>query len=463
MLPIVDPWLEVTHAYDATIVSYGAEWMIRSRQKTRLRALLFAATRSLLYRRLIGARRIDDLTLADLPVAHKADLMRDFDDWVADPAIRLDDLRRFTADPANQAEPFLGRYMVWESSGSNGVPALFVQDAHAMAVYDALEWARRPVFRAVAGAGGVHGAGPAVFVGATDGAFASVVSIERLRRLNPMIGASLHCLSFMRPKAEWMAELERLDPASIATYPSVALALAEERRAGRLSISPAEVWTGGETLEPGVRRHIEETFGCRVVNSYGASEFLTIGCECAHGRLHVNEDWVLLESVDRHGRPVAPGTTGQTVLLTNLANHVQPVIRYDLGDRVTFVPGRCTCGSILPVIQVEGRCDDALHLGDDGVTVTPLALTTVLEDAGLFEFQLVQKGPRALELRVCGSGAGFDRVADKAVGDLAHFLVAQGAGAIRIVRRRTGTLPLTRSGKLCRVRKRGPTLAALAG
>ena len=137
-------------------------------------------------------------------------------------------------------------------------------------------------------------------------------------------------------------------PTVIATYPTTALMLAEETRAGRLRIAPAEIWTGGETLTPAMRRFVEESFGCRVGNSYGASEFLAIGAECRCGQMHLNEDWVILESVDEHLAPVPDGEPGHTTLLTNLANHVQPLIRYDLGDRVTLHREPCACGSALP-------------------------------------------------------------------------------------------------------------------
>ncbi len=56
--------------------------------------------------------------------------------------------------------------------------------------------------------------------------------------------------------------------------------------------------------------------------------------ECAHGLFHVNSDWYILEPVDEDYRPVAPDVGSHTVLITNLANRVQPLIRYDLGDRV---------------------------------------------------------------------------------------------------------------------------------
>ena len=54
------------------------------------------------------------------------------------------------------------------------------------------------------------------------------------------------------------------------------------------------------------------------------------------------------------------GEPGHTTLLTNLANHVQPLIRYDLGDGVLVHRAACACGSPLPVIEVEGRGDDML-------------------------------------------------------------------------------------------------------
>ena len=46
-----------------------------------------------------------------------------------------------------------------------------------------------------------------------------------------------------------------------------------------------------------MRERLTRVFGAQVRNSYGASEFLPIAWECAHGHLHVNEDWVLLEPV----------------------------------------------------------------------------------------------------------------------------------------------------------------------
>ena len=84
------------------------------------------------------------------------------------------------------------------------------------------------------------------------------------------------------------------------------------------------------------REHVHRSLDTVVRSSYGASEFLPMAWECAHGHLHLNEDWLILEPVDEHQRPVPPGQPSCSVLLTNLANTVQPLIRYDLGDQVTL-------------------------------------------------------------------------------------------------------------------------------
>ena len=179
------------------------------------------------------------------------------------------------------------------------------------------------------------------FVGVTSGHFASFVSMQRLRRLNPWTAPSLVCFSIEQPLQSLVRELNAFAPTLLATYPTSAVMLADEAARGSLKIALWEVWTGGETLRELVRGKVESAMGCRLRNSYGASEFLALGWECSEGNMHANSDWVILEPVDRLHRPVALGEPSHTTLLTNLANHVQPVIRYDIGDRITLHAATC--------------------------------------------------------------------------------------------------------------------------
>jgi len=456
MFEVFDPWQSAAVAADVAAATFASAAQLEARRAMRLRRLLeVAVERSPLYREWLGPQGAR-AALEDLPVVRKAELMTRFDDWVTDPALRIDELRRFIDDPANIARPYLGRYLVWESSGSSGQPGVFVQDAAAMAVYDALQTLRRPQTRPLARAidPGYWGERIA-FVGATGGHFASIVAATRLRALNPAFKTALHTVSFMQPLPALVRAIDDIAPTILTTYPSTALLLAQEHAAGRLAACPGEVWTGGETLTPAVRRFITETFGCAVVDTYGASECFVLASECRCGAMHLNSDWVILEPVDERGRPVPAGEPGASVLLTNLANHVQPLLRYDLGDRVRLRTEGCACGSALPLIELEGRCDDTLVVRPPGaapVTLVPLALTTVLEeDARLFDFQLRQTGPATLRLSTAARDDAAREALARGARALRGFLQAQGAGAVRVSTRSGVQPPPGRSGKTRRV------------
>jgi phenylacetate-coenzyme A ligase PaaK-like adenylate-forming protein len=222
-----------------------------------------------------------------------------------------------------------------------------------------------------------------------------------------------------------------------------------------LSLSLAEVWVGGEQLTPEQRSRIRAAFGCLLRNNYGASEFFSMAGECAHGRLHLNDDWLMLEPVDDRLRPVPVGEASHSVLLTNLANHVQPLLRYRLGDSVRLVDAACPCGNRLPVIEVQGRADHALvlhDLHDRRVTLLPLALVTVIEEgAHVAQFQLLRTGPDALELRFEAEVLDPAEAFASARAALHLFLARQGLANVRVTHGRQAPVRHADSGKLSRV------------
>jgi len=457
MTTVFDPLRLGAVALDVLASGRASPDAIAARQKTRLAHLLDATLRgSRLYRERLQGKTPATLALSAVPVLDRAELMARFDDWVTDPQLKLVELRAFTVDARRIGEPYLGKYLIWESSGTQHQPGVFVQDARAMAVYDALEALRRSAPRPLQRwFDPLLLAERIAFVGATTGHFASMVSMQRLRQLNPFMAQSLRCFSILQSTSALLDELNAFAPTVIATYPSVAALLSDVAAQGALHFAPKEIWTGGETLSVAVRRHVEQGLGCMVRNSYGASEFMSIGWECQHGQMHANTDWLILEPIDAQGQPVPPGQVSHSTLLTNLANFVQPLIRYDMGDQITVHRERCECGSSLPVIEVQGRRDDPLLMaGQDGrlVTLLPLALTTLLEDdAGVFDFQLRQQDDHTLVLRLDPHGADAPAAAARCRNALEKFAMTQGLARLR-VRTELGR-PVTRgrSGKPQRV------------
>lgn len=432
---------------------------LRHRQQERLAELVrYARTASPYYRRLYEGLppRITDPRL--LPPTEKRDLMAHFDEWVTDPDVTLDALRRdFLADPSLVGTRYLGRYHVFTTSGTTGEPAVLLHDSYSWTVLqvvsrvraraslltwrDALAVLRR----------GFRSAG--VYV--TGGHFGSVVLIESIRRRSPLLAKRIRAFSALRPLAEVVAGLNEFQPTFLAGYPSALAQLAEEQNAGRLRIAPVLAMCAGESLTPAVVEKVRSAFGCGTLQGYAASEVPALSLQCSQGSLHVNSDRYLLEPVDEDYRPVPPGTESYTVLVTNLANRVQPVIRYDLGDRVELVGTPCPCGSPLPVVRVEGRTNDVLSIQTAGrsVTVLPLALATVVEETpGVRRFQVVQTGPRTLSLRLeMSPGAEPARVWRAVDERLDAFFVTQGAGHVVVEHEQREPQLSPRSGKLRQV------------
>ncbi len=457
MTSVFDPLRLGAFALDVLACGHATPQALVVRQKARLAKLLDAAVRgSRIYRERLHGTTPGTTPLSALPAVSKSELMARFDDWVTDPQLKLAELSAFTADPQRIGEPYLDKYLIWESSGTSHQPGMFVQDARTMAVYDALEALRRSPPRPLQRwFDPLLLAERIAFVGATSGHFASMVSMQRLRQLNPWLAQRLGCFSILQPTAALVGQLNAFAPTVIATYPTAAALLADEAGRGALHFVPKEVWTGGETLSAAVRQRVELALGCSVRNSYGASEFMSIGWECGYGKMHVNADWVILEPVDERGRPIPVGQPSYSTLLTNLANYVQPLIRYDLGDQMTVRAERCECGSPLPVIEVQGRRDDPLVMaGRDGqpVTLLPLALITVLEDqAGVFDFQLRQRDDHTLVLRLDLHGAEAATVVARCRAALQNFAATQGVAPIRVLAELGQAVPRGRSGKAQRV------------
>ena len=412
----------------------GAAAIAQVREKRTAALIEHARTHSRFYREAWRHLHHGALRLDELPVVTKRQLMARFDDWVTDPTIKLREVETFLDDRSNIGKRYRGRYTLWKSSGSTGEPGIYIQDPMALATYDALlaVQANAPGIAGACAAGLLKG-GRAVLIAAIGDHFASIVSWQRTCSDSPW--TNMRVLSVMDPLPQRVAALNDYQPAFVASYPTVLAQLASEQSAGRLHIAPACLWSGGECLPPAMAAAIKRAFGCTLMNEYGASECMSIACSCRHGQLHVNADWVVLEPVDEHYRPTPLGEPSHSVLLTNLANFAQPLIRYDLGDSIVVDPIPCKCGSSLPVIRADGRADDVVSLSNaDGeiVSLLPLALTTVVEDAAnVHRFQIVQLGPDRLSLRLEAAGRQIAWHAANAA--LRSYLERQSLGNVHVV------------------------------
>jgi phenylacetate-coenzyme A ligase PaaK-like adenylate-forming protein len=430
----------------------GTTAEVEQRRAARLQALVrHARVQSPFYRDLY--RGLSEGTpLEVMPPVSKPQLMAAFDEWVTDPRITRAGVERFIADPTRIGQPYAGCF-VCSSSGTTGHPGIFVHDALAVAVYQAMvlridtTWLSGAQWLGLARRGSRWAT-----VAGTGAHYAGTGWIEWERRRSWWRRHAFRMFSVQQPLHELAAALDAFDPAILTGYPSALLQLAEEQRAGRLHVRPTLVELAGESMGPAERARVAAAFGVPVHDAYGASECQVLAIDCAAGWLHVMADWVVLEPVDAELQPIPAGEQSHTVLLTNLANHVQPIIRYDLGDSVLARPDPCPCGSPMPAIRVAGRRDDVLRLATPGsrvVEVLPLALGSVLEQTpGLHRSQVVQTGPAALLVRLePAPGADGELVWHDAADGLRRYLATLGLAAVAIERSAEPPERNARSGK----------------
>jgi len=203
-----------------------------------------------------------------------------------------------------------------------------------------------------------------------------------------------------KPTSEIVEMLNKYQPSMIGCYPSAMELLASEQEKGNLLIHPAIIMTNGEKLNDNVREHLSNVFDCYVQTNYSCTEGGTVACECTERHFHINDDWVIIEAVDENNNPVPLGTQSAKVLLTNLANRICPIIRFEITDRIVLHSEPCACGNSKAWLTLEGRTDDVLTF-ENGIRITPLSLyATLIEVHGIERFQLIQHDKDRLELRL---------------------------------------------------------------
>jgi phenylacetate-CoA ligase len=364
---------------------------LRDWRTARLRALLASARRDAPWHRArladVAIERIDAEDLRALPSMTKADLMANFDAIVTDRRVGLAQVEAHIAGLTTDAY-LLDELHAVASGGSSGVRGVFVWGWDAWAdVY--LTMLRRQMHDAAE-----HDLPPpAPMVVAADNA-------SHFTSANPQTFRSdfpaVHRFPVTLPLREIVDGLNRANGTHLLAYASMLGALAAEARAGRLRIAPRRVMSTAEPLLPEIRAAVTDAWGAPIANMWGSSEggIMALGCYRSDG-MHLNEDELIVEPVDEHGAPVAPGTRAAKVLLTVLGNPLQPLIRYELTDEVTLLDEPCPCGSAYRrVADIQGRLDDVFHYAD-GVAVHPHVFRTILG-----------RDPRILEYQVCQTATG---------------------------------------------------------
>lgn len=296
----------------------------------------------------IDAERMTEMDLSSIPPMSKQEMMDNLEGIWTDRRLTHDAVEAHLDSLTDDAYLFDELHAVG-SGGSSGTRGVFVYGWDAWAIGN-LTFARfrRRLMQADPKIG-LQAAAVMIAGGkASHMTFAMARTFGGAYNSTPIAAAS--------PLPEIVARLNELQPVLLGGYPTMLALLAREAMAGRLRIKPRIVGPGSEPLLPEQRQAMQEAWGRPILNTLGTSEGVGAGGCGAGDGMHLGEDTAIFELVDTAGNRVPPGVRAAKMYVTNLYNHVQPLIRYELTDEAILIDEPCPCGSALRRIDdIQGR------------------------------------------------------------------------------------------------------------
>lgn len=379
---------------------------INALQQERLSEIVnYARENSRLYRQKYNGLP-EQPTLAQLPQVTKRELTARMEDWITDPEFSEQELVDFITNQGTLGSLFMDKYSVSTTSGTTGEPLRMLRDSRHVNINGALLlnrlfqspllkkfpelMAKETKFASVLATGGHHAA-------------FSAYEKRRIALEKEGIRGTMELLSIGEPIEQMVARLNKFQPEVITGYPSVLHVLSGEQHEGRLQIQPKAILCSAEQLTDEIRIQLENRFSCAVGNVFCSTEGGEVALLCNHGRMHLNTDWIIVEPIDKEGNLVPPGTMSDAVLVTNLMNAVQPIIRYRVDDCVILHEEKCDCQLPFPYVDILGRTDDMpIFKGEASeVRLSPIVfLNAVCDIEGISTFQFIQPSLTELVLRV---------------------------------------------------------------
>ncbi|ORW38339.1 hypothetical protein AWB90_23935 [Mycobacterium paraense] len=392
--------LQDTYLKGVRRLRWDAARLAAERERLLRELLVYAAEHSPFWSERLAGRDLANFTEADLPslpILTKAEMMEEFDRLVTVPGLTRTRVEQHLDEMSGDG--YLdNEYRAIITSGYVEAPSLHVYgwDAFVTFVMQGSRWTGR------------RGEDPDAVLAQCfscspkheSGIFYAFSTFESG-------GPTSHCVDATLPLDKIVDRLNNARPAiqALQGWPSLIRELALEAMQGRLTIKPTWVSVAGELCLPPVREAVRAAWGIEASEFWGCSEgTYAFPCGVGEGR-HVADDLVILEPADADGNVVPYGQPADRMLLTNLYNLDQPLIRYDLVDAVTMSDAPCPCGCAhRRIISVNGRINGAFEY-DGGARVPRAAVEqAVVATPGVANFS-IGKARQGLEVSVVTDGS----------------------------------------------------------
>ena len=386
----------------------------------------------------------EDFVLTDLPATRKEELIPRYNDWVTERGIKREEVLAFTEDP--DAGPlFLGKYTALHTSGTTGEPMPLLRDSYHNVIHGAM--LKRRLLGDAAQYMDIKKHRRAAVVYAQKGA-SSYNSYLRTIAANPGYEDHFIVVSTTEPSDKIIKTIGDFKPEQVSGYPSSLALLAQAQLEGKLDLHLKMVASSAEVMTDEIFDMVKKAFGCVIVNNYCSTEGgeAAMASDCPH--LHINEDWVLIEPVDAAGNvmPLDSKEWSEGILVTDLTNQIQPIIRYYMSDKVRIHTEDDGYGKPFHWMEIRGRVGGFFTFC--GKTIMQVVLVDCTENKVLLS-QFIQNAPDEMEIRVIPlPGRGKAETLADVKEHFTRLMEAEGCRDFKVVCSEEDLIKNQRGGKL---------------
>ena len=92
----------------------------------------------------------------------------------------------------------------------------------------------------------------------------------------------------------------------------------------------------------------------KFISNYGCRGVWNIGYECEFGNIHVNNKYLIVDTVYETNNIIHGENEIGKVIITSTINHIFPIIKYHIGDYARLIRNHdCLCKNSSPIIVLE--------------------------------------------------------------------------------------------------------------
>ncbi len=192
------------------------------------------------------------------------------------------------------------------------------------------------------------------------------------------VGAVHLPISSNIPPEEIVKLCLQFEPTVMVSLPTLFVFLADlAQRDGFQFKNLRMIQYAGEHLSSQAEAHIKKHLNVPIIKSgaYTSADAGIMGYQCDHcppGVYHIPSGFQFIEVINfETGEYTKPGEVGE-IVVTNLSRTSTPIIRYRVGDAISFIGETCPCGDANPLIKLAGRAGMDFKIGGGFISLDTL-------------------------------------------------------------------------------------------